>query len=110
MNLANRMSLLGTESAFEVLARAKALEDQGKDIVHLEIGEPDFETPEHIKKAAVQALENGYTHYVPTPGIQEVRQSVARNAGERRGMEFGWERVIITPGAKPIMFLSLIHI
>ena len=108
MNLANRMSLLGTESAFEVLARAKALEDQGKDIIHLEIGEPDFETPAHIKQAAVQALENGYTHYVPTPGIQEVRQSVARNAGERRGMDFGWERVIITPGAKPIMFFSLL--
>ncbi|MEC9140207.1 MAG: pyridoxal phosphate-dependent aminotransferase [Chloroflexota bacterium] len=108
MSLANRMSLLGTESAFEVLARAKALEDQGKDIVHLEIGEPDFETPAHIKQAAVQALENGYTHYVPTPGIQEVRQSVARNAGERRGMEFGWERVIITPGAKPIMFFTLL--
>ena len=108
MSLANRMSLLGTESAFEVLARAKALEDQGKDIIHLEIGEPDFETPAHIKQAAVQALENGYTHYVPTPGIQEVRQSVARNAGERRGMEFGWERVIITPGAKPIMFFSLL--
>ena len=108
MNLANRMSLLGTESAFEVLARAKALEDQGKDIVHLEIGEPDFETPAHIKQAAVQALENGYTHYVPTPGIQEVRQSVARNAGERRGMEFGWEQVIITPGAKPIMFFTLL--
>ena len=108
MNLANRMSLLGTESAFEVLARAKALEDQGKDIIHLEIGEPDFETPAHVKQAAVQALENGYTHYVPTPGIQEVRQSVARNAGERRGMEFGWEQVIITPGAKPIMFFTLL--
>ena len=108
MNLANRMSLLGTESAFEVLAKAKALEALGKDIVHLEIGEPDFETPPHIKQAAVQALENGYTHYVPTPGIQEVRQSVARNVGERRGMEIDWERVIITPGAKPIMFFTLL--
>ena len=108
MNLANRMSLLGTESAFEVLAKAKALEALGKDIIHLEIGEPDFETPPHIKQAAVQALENGYTHYVPTPGIQEVRQSVARNVGEQRGMDVGWERVIITPGAKPIMFFTLL--
>ncbi|SVD37137.1 uncharacterized protein METZ01_LOCUS389991, partial [marine metagenome] len=69
MNVANRMSLLGTESAFDVLAKAKALEAQGKDIIHLEIGEPDFETPPHIKHAAAQALQNGYTHYVPTPGI-----------------------------------------
>ena len=108
MNVANRMSLLGTESAFDVLAKAKALEAQGKDIIHLEIGEPDFETPPHIKHAAAQALQNGYTHYVPTPGIPEVRQSVARNVGERRGLDVDWERVIITPGAKPIMFFTLL--
>ena len=108
MNLAERMSLLGTESAFEVLAKAKAQEAQGKDIVHLEIGEPDFETPQHIKHAAVQALQDGYTHYVPTPGILEVRQSVARNVGERRGIDVDWERVIITPGAKPILFFTLL--
>jgi len=108
MNVAERMSLLGTESAFEVLARAKALEAQGKDIVHLEIGEPDFKTPQHIKDAAVKALQDGYTHYVPTPGIPEVRQAVARNVGERRGMDVDWNRVIITPGAKPIMFFTLL--
>ena len=108
MNVAERMSLLGTESAFEVLARAKALEAQGKDIIHLEIGEPDFETPQHIKDAAVKALQDGYTHYVPTPGIPEVRQAVARNVGERRGMDVDWNRVIITPGAKPIMFFTLL--
>ncbi len=108
MDVADRMLLLGTESAFEVLARAKALEAQGKDIVHLEIGEPDFETPQHIKDAAVKALEDGYTHYVPTPGIPEVRQAVARNVGERRGMDVDWNRVIITPGAKPIMFFTLL--
>ena len=108
MNVAERMSLLGTESAFEVLARAKALEAQGRDIVHLEIGEPDFETPQHIKDAAVQALQDGFTHYVPTPGIPEVRQAVARNVGERRGMDIDWQRVVITPGAKPIMFFTLL--
>jgi aspartate aminotransferase len=108
MNVAERMSLLGTESAFEVLAKAKALEAQGKDIIHLEIGEPDFETPQHIKDAAVQALQDGFTHYVPTPGIPEVRQAVARNVGERRGMDVDWQRVIITPGAKPIMFFTLL--
>ncbi len=108
MNVADRMSLLGTESAFEVLARAKALEAQGKDIIHLEIGEPDFETPQHIKDAAVKALSDGYTHYVPTAGIPEVRQAVARNVGERRGMDVDWQRVIITPGAKPIMFFTLL--
>ena len=108
MDVADRMLLLGTESAFEVLARAKALEAQGKAIVHLEIGEPDFETPQHIKDAAVKALQDGYTHYVPTPGIPEVRQAVARNVGERRGMDVDWNRVIITPGAKPIMFFTLL--
>jgi aspartate aminotransferase len=108
MNVAERMFLLGTESAFEVLAKAKALEAQGKDIIHLEIGEPDFETPQHIKDAAVQALQDGFTHYVPTPGIPEVRQAVARNVGERRGMDVDWQRVIITPGAKPIMFFTLL--
>ena len=77
MELAERMGRLGTESAFEVLARAKTLEAQGVDVVHLEIGEPDFETAPHIKAAAVEALEAGFTHYVPTAGITEVRQTVA---------------------------------
>ena len=108
MELAERMGRLGTESAFEVLARAKALEARGVDVVHLEIGEPDFETPPHIKAAAVEALQAGYTHYVPTAGIAEVRQAVARNAGERRGLEYDWQQVIVTPGAKPIMFFTLL--
>ena len=88
MELAERMGRLGTESAFEVLARAKALEAQGVEVVHLEIGEPDFETAPHIKAAAIDALNAGFTHYVPTAGITEVRQAVARNAGERRGLEY----------------------
>ncbi len=108
MELAERMGRLGTESAFEVLARAKALEAQGIDVVHLEIGEPDFETAPHIKAAAIDALNAGYTHYVPTAGITEVRQAVARNAGERRGLEYDWQQVVVTPGAKPIMFFTLL--
>ena len=110
MELAERMGRLGTESAFEVLARAKALEAEGVEVIHLEIGEPDFETAPHIKAAAIQALEAGYTHYVPTAGIAEVRQAVARNAGERRGIEYDWQQVIITPGAKPIMFFTLLAV
>ncbi|MDE2802655.1 MAG: aminotransferase class I/II-fold pyridoxal phosphate-dependent enzyme, partial [Chloroflexota bacterium] len=108
MELAERMGRLGTESAFEVLARAKALEAQGVEVIHLEIGEPDFETPPHIKAAAVEALDAGFTHYVPSAGITEVRQAVARNAGERRGLEYDWQQVIVTPGAKPIMFFTLL--
>ena len=108
MELAERMGRLGTESAFEVLARAKALEAQGVEVIHMEIGEPDFETPPHIKAAAVEALEAGYTHYVPSAGITEVRQAVARNAGERRGLEYDWQQVIVTPGAKPIMFFTIL--
>lgn len=75
---ADRMSLLGTETAFEVLAKAKKLETQGKDVVHLEIGEPDFDTPQNIIDAACQALTSGYTHYTPAPGIPEVRETIAQ--------------------------------
>jgi len=105
---AERMDLLGTESAFEVLARAKALEAGGKPIVHLEIGEPDFPTAPHIVEAAVEALRAGHTHYVPAPGIGELRESVARfldRTGRMPGI--GPDRVIITPGAKPIMFFAI---
>ena len=85
--LAGRMSRLGTESAFEVLARARALEAQGHKIIHLEIGEPDFTTPAHIVAAAAEALDAGFTHYVPAPGLPEVREAVAAwlsQAGSRR--------------------------
>ena len=104
MTIATRMSRLGTESAFEVLARARALEAQGRQIIHLEIGEPDFETPAHIVEAGVKALQDGYTHYGPTPGLPELRQAVARNSREVRGIDTDWEQVVVTPGAKPIMF------
>ena len=80
MRLASRMERLGTETAFEVLAKAKALEAQGRSIIHLEIGEPDFPTPEHIVEAGCQALRDGYTHYTPAPGIPELREAIAADA------------------------------
>jgi aspartate aminotransferase len=108
IRLAARMDLLGTESAFEVLARAKALEAAGKPIIHLEIGEPDFPTAPHIVEAAVEALHAGHTHYVPAPGIPALRASVAAfldRTGRMPGISP--DRVIITPGAKPIMFYTI---
>ncbi|RPJ42905.1 MAG: pyridoxal phosphate-dependent aminotransferase, partial [Candidatus Latescibacterota bacterium] len=101
--VASRMSLLGTETAFEVLARAKALERQGKSVVHLEIGEPDFKTPDNIKEAAMKALRDGKTGYCPAPGIPELREAIATDAGKRRGLQLKPERVVVFPGAKPVM-------
>jgi len=102
------METLGTETAFEVLARAKALEKQGKDIVHLEIGEPDFDTPKNIKEAAVKALYSGYTHYVPAAGIPELREAIAEYASKFRAINVDPEEVVVTPGAKPIMFFGIL--
>ncbi len=106
--LAERMRVLGTETAFEVLARAKALEAAGRSIIHLEIGEPDFDTPEHIKEAAVRALRDGYTHYTPAAGIAEAREAVAEYVGHSRGIRVTPEHVVITPGAKPVMFFLML--
>src|SRR5437867_4032322 len=108
MKLASRMSRQGTETAFEVLARARALEAKGRDVVHLEIGEPDFDTPSHVIDAAVEALHSGYTHYGPSPGIPELRESIARNAGAKRSLTFRADQVVVTPGGKPIMFYVLL--
>ena len=108
MKLANRMNNLGTETAFEVLAKAKALESQGRNIIHLEIGEPDFNTPSNIIKAAQQALSNGYTHYGPSPGIMEVRERIAQEVSETRNISVSANNVVITPGAKPIMFFTML--
>src|SRR5919106_4555475 len=108
MNLAPRMGRLGTESAFEVLARAKALERQGRSIIHLEIGEPDFDTPAHIKEAAKQALDAGWAHYGPAAGLPELREAIAKHIGETRGVPVAPEEVVITPGAKPIMFFTIL--
>lgn len=108
MKLATRMSRLGTETAFEVLAKARALEAKGKNIVHLEIGEPDFDTPAHVIDAGAEALRSGFTHYSPSPGIGELRQSIARSAGAKRGLAFDPEQVVVTPGGKPIMFFVIL--
>jgi aspartate aminotransferase len=105
---AQRMDRLGIETAFEVLARAKALEAQGRDILHFEIGEPDFDTPAHIKEAAIQALHDGYTHYGPTPGLPVLREAIAEVVSKSRRIPVSAEEVIVTPGAKPIMFFTLL--
>ena len=108
MTVASRMMDLGTETAFEVLAKARALEAQGREIVHLEIGEPDFDTPKHIVEAGIRALQEGYTHYGPTPGLPELREAIARNSREVRGIDTDPTHVVVTPGAKPIMFYVIL--
>ena len=108
MRLADRMGRLGTETAFLVLARAKELEAQGRSICHLEIGEPDFDTPGHIVAAAKQALDDGYTHYGPAAGDPELRAEIARYAGEFRGVSIAPKEVVVVPGAKPILFFALL--
>ncbi|HEY3248232.1 MAG TPA: pyridoxal phosphate-dependent aminotransferase [bacterium] len=108
LRLADRMSGLGTETAFEVLARARELERQGKSIVHLEIGEPDFDTPAHIKEAAEQALADGYTHYTPSAGLHEAREAVAEFVSATRGIRVDPAEVVVTPGSKPIMFFAIL--
>jgi aspartate/methionine/tyrosine aminotransferase len=106
--LSSRMGRLGTESAFEVLARARALEAQGRKIIHLEIGEPDFDTPAHITFAAADALKEGYTHYGPAPGLPEVREAVGEFFGRTGRPSYPGERIVLTPGAKPIMFYTIL--
>jgi len=105
--LAKRMERLGTETAFEVLARAKALEAEGRDIVHLEIGEPDFDTPQNIIDKAVEALRSGYTHYGPAAGMPEVRKVFAEHIARDRGIDVGPDNVVIVPGGKPIIYFPL---
>jgi aspartate aminotransferase len=102
------MSRLGTESAFEVLGRARALEAQGRRIIHLEIGEPDFATPAHIIEAAAEAMRDGFTHYVPAAGLSEVRQVIGDFFGRTGRPAYPAERIVITPGAKPIMFFAIL--
>ena len=108
MGIASRMNLLGTETAFEVLSRARNLEAQGKQIVHLEIGEPDFDTPSHIVDAGVQALKDGYTHYGPTPGLPQLREAISENSRKVRGLNTDPNSIVVTPGAKPIMFYVIL--
>jgi aspartate aminotransferase len=108
LRLAERMSRLGTETAFEVLNRARVLERQGKDIIHLEIGEPDFDTPSNIISAAVDALHSGWTHYGPSAGLPELRQAIAEQVSRSRGIQVSPEEVVVVPGGKPIIFFSIL--
>jgi aspartate/methionine/tyrosine aminotransferase len=107
MKLAERMNRIGVETAFEVLVRARALEAQGRDIIHLEIGEPDFDTPRHIVEAGKQALDQGWTHYGPTQGLPELREAIASYICRTRGIRVGAEHVCVVPGGKPIIFFPL---
>src|SRR3954463_7609589 len=110
MKLADRMGRLGTESAFEVLAKARALEAEGRSIIHLQIGEPDFDTPEHIVEAAEEALSGGMTHYVPAPGIPALREAVAAFLSRTGRLETDASRVVVTPGAKPIIYFTIMSL
>lgn len=108
MRFAERMSRLGTETAFDVLVRARNLEAQGRDIVHLEIGEPDFPTPRNVIEAAQEALDQGWTHYGPPQGYPDLREAIAAHVAESRGIAVRPEQVVVVPGGKPIMFFALL--
>jgi len=108
MQLAEKMSRIGTESAFEVLVKARALEKQGKNIIHLEIGEPDFPTPVHIVEAGKRALDEGWTKYGPTAGFPEFREIIAAYVSRTRGIKVDADNVCVVPGGKPVMFYSMV--
>jgi len=110
LRLAKRMSRLGTETAFEVLVRARALERQGKGIIHLEIGEPDQDTPANIVEAAVDALHKGFTHYGPSAGLPDLRQAIAADVSSSRGIDVTPEEVVVVPGGKPIIFFTILSL
>ena len=108
LRLAERMSRLGTETAFEVLNKARALERQGKKIIHLEIGEPDFDTPSNVVEAGIGALRAGWTHYGPSAGLLELRQAIAEDVSRSRGVKVTSDEVVVVPGGKPIIFFTLL--
>src|SRR6202045_3390203 len=108
LRLAKRMARLGTETAFEVLVKARALEAKGRDIVHLEIGEPDFDTPGNIIGAATDALHKGFTHYGPSAGLPQLRETIAQYVTETRRVNVSPEEVVVVPGGKPIIFFSIL--
>jgi aspartate aminotransferase len=108
MRYADRMNQLGTETAFEVLAKARALEAKGKTIVHLEIGEPDFDTPAGIRAAAIRAIEEGFTHYGPSAGLPEVRETIAAYVSKDRGLPVAMDQVVVTPGGKPVLTFAIL--
>lgn len=107
LRLAKRMSRLGTETAFEVLVRARALERQGKSIIHLEIGEPDMDTPANVVEAGVNALREGFTHYGPSAGLPDLREAIAADVSKSRGIEVHADEVVVVPGGKPIIFFVI---
>jgi aspartate/methionine/tyrosine aminotransferase len=106
--LARHISRLGTETAFDVLNKARALERHGKSIIHLEIGEPDFDTPANVVEAAVDALHNGWTHYGPSAGLPELRQAIADEVKRTRGVKVSPDEVVVVQGGKPIMFFTIL--
>jgi len=108
LHLAQRMSRLGTETAFEVLNKARALERAGKNIIHLEIGEPDFDTPANIVEAGIDALRKGWTHYGPSAGLPELRQAIAEEVSRSRGVKVTSDEVVVVPGGKPIIFFAIL--
>ncbi len=108
MKLAQRMARLGNETAFEVLAKAQQLEAEGKHIIHLEIGEPDFETPANVVEAGRQALSDGFTSYNPSPGYDDLKDSIAKDVSRSRGISVQKENVIVTPGGKPVIFFMIL--
>src|SRR5579863_5247688 len=107
MKYATRMGRLGTETAFEVLTRARALEAQGRNIIHLEIGEPDFDTPKHVIEAGKKALDEGWTHYGPSQGLPELREAIAEYISATRGISVSAANVCVVPGGKPIIFFPM---
>lgn len=110
LQLAGRMSRLGTETAFEVLNKARALERQGRSIIHLEIGEPDFDTPTNVTEAGVEALRHGWTHYGPSAGLPELRLAIAEYVSRTRGVKVSSEEVVVVPGGKPIIFFTILSL
>src|SRR5258708_13230896 len=108
LQLARRMSRLGTETAFEVLNKARALERQGKSIIHLEIGEPDFDTPSNVVEAGVDALRKGWTHYGPSAGLADLRQTLAEYVSRTRAVKVSSDEVVVVPGGNPIIFFAIL--
>src|SRR3989304_1985279 len=108
MKLSERLARLGTETAFDVLVRARALEAQGRSVIHLEIGDPDFNPPAPVVEAGIEALRGGATHYGPSAGLPELRQAIAEDSAARRGAKATPEMIVVTPGGKPIMFYLIL--
>ena len=110
MQIADRMTTLGTEAGFEVLLKARKLEKEGKKILHFELGEPDFDTPMHVKEAAKKALDGNYTHYCPSPGVMEHREALAEYTNRTRKTNYTAEEIVVGPGGKPLLFYGILAV